>query len=249
MLELNKVYQGNCNELIKSIDDNSIDIIITSPPYNKAGYEGFIRKRHSKDSWGKRNIDYDNVAENDFMIEEDYQKWQIEFLNECYRVLKPNGSMFYNHKIRVAKHKASHPIEWILKSKLIFRQQITWDRGNSPAVAPIRYLPTTELIFWLTKEQKQPNFYRNKECEFLTEVWRINASHDKSHPASFPIELVDNILCNIPNDGNIVVLDPFAGIGKTLISAKTHNMNYIGFDISNKYCDETETILNDEVKS
>lgn len=47
-MELNKIYNIDCLEGLRQLEDNSIDVIITSPPYNKAGYEGFIRKRHSK---------------------------------------------------------------------------------------------------------------------------------------------------------------------------------------------------------
>lgn len=239
MIEL---YNEDCLERLRKIETDSIDIIITSPPYNKAGYEGFIRKRHSSDSWKQRNVDYGDDAENDFMPEEDYEKWQIEVLNECWRVLKPNGSMFYNHKVRVTKHKGKHPIEWIIKSKFIFRQQIVWDRGNSPAVAPIRYLPTTELIFWLTKEAKQPNFNRNKDCKFLGEVWRFNAKQNDLHPAPFPIELPNNILDCI-NGNDITVLDCFMGIGTTGLSAINHNMNFIGIEINNTYFNIARQII------
>lgn len=165
-------------------------------------------------------------------------------LNECWRVLKLDGSLFYNHKVRIAQHKASHPIEWLLKTKFILRQQIIWDRGNSPTVAPIRYVPTTELIFWMTKERCQPNFKRKKDAPFLTEVWRINPSKDKEHPASYPIELVDAILYNINNkNGEAIVLDPFCGIGKTCMSAKKYGFKYIGFEQSKRYCEIAEENL------
>ena len=153
-----KLINDDCLNALDKISNNSIDVIITSPPYNKAGYEGFIRKSHNKDSWKRRNIDYQDNPYSDFMEDSKYQDWQIKILNKCYDLLKDDGSIFYNHKIRVAKHKASHPIEWLLKTKLIFRQQIVWNRKASPTVAPIRYIPNTELIFWLTKNQKQPNF-------------------------------------------------------------------------------------------
>lgn len=74
-MELNKIYNIDCLEGLRQLEDNSIDVIITSPPYNKAGYEGFIRKRHSKDSWSKRNIDYDGNEYIDFMPEDKYQEW------------------------------------------------------------------------------------------------------------------------------------------------------------------------------
>ncbi len=97
MIELNKIYNEDCLETMSRMEDESIDLVITSPPYNKAGYEGFIRKRHEKDVWKRRNIDYDEDASKDFLKEEEYQNNQIKVLNEIHRVLKKDGSLFYNH--------------------------------------------------------------------------------------------------------------------------------------------------------
>jgi modification methylase len=240
-MEINKIYNEDCLETMKRMPDNFVDLIITSPPYNKAGYEGFIRKRHSKDSWGSRNIDYDNNSENDFMIEKDYQSLQIKVLNEMQRILKSDGSIFYNHKVRVANHKASHPIEWIIKTKLNFRQQIIWNRKNSPAVSPIRYLPNTELIFWLTKTNIQPNFLRKKDLLFKGEVWEFSAKPNKLHPAPFPEELPINIIKCIKEKKDILVYDPYSGIGTTCKVAKDYGFNYIGSEISKEYTELANT--------
>lgn len=228
---INKVVCGDCLDVMKDIPDNSIDIFFTSPPYNKAGYEGFIRKKHKSDAWSRRNIDYGGKPEEDFMEEEDYQKWQVKVLNECWRVLKKDGNLFYNHKVRVAQHKASHPIEWLLKTKLIFRQQLIWDRGATPTISPIRFLPTTELIFWLTKERNQPNFCR---LDNSSEVLRIKPDSNPNHPATFPEELVRKI---VKHCGGDIVLDPFCGIGNTCLVAKELGRKYIGIEINLEYCD------------
>jgi len=89
------IHLEPCEETLKRFEDNSIDLIITSPPYN-------IGKMHSN------RLKFGSYANND-MKEPDYQKWQIEVLNECYRVLSENGSMFYNHKVRIKDGKAIHP--------------------------------------------------------------------------------------------------------------------------------------------
>jgi site-specific DNA-methyltransferase (adenine-specific) len=245
-METNKIYNENCLDTMAKMPDNFIDLIITSPPYNKAGYEGFIRKRHEKDTWSKgRNIEYGGEADNDFMIEAKYQEQQIKVLNEMHRILKPNGSVFYNHKVRVAQHKASHPIEWILKSNLTFRQQIIWDRKSSPAVAPIRYMPTTELIFWLTKTPCQPNFERAKSPLFVGEVWQFSAKPNPLHPAPFPEELPTNIMmCIKDKTEDFVVYDPYAGTGTTLKVAKSFGLKYFGSEINSNYCRLANETLN-----
>lgn len=242
-MKLNKIYNEDCLNTMKRMEDNSIDLIITSPPYNKAGYEGFIRKRHERDAWSARNISYGDDAKNDFMVEEDYQEWQIKILSEIKRVLKPDGSLFYNHKVRVAKHKASHPIEWLLKSGLTFRQQLIWDRKSSPAVSPIRYMPSTELIFWMTKTPCQPNFERKKDCLFLGEVWQFSPKPNKLHPAPFPEELPTNIIQCLKNTENVVVYDPFSGIGTVCVTSKKFGLNYIGSEINKQYCEISEKLL------
>ena len=242
-MELNKIYNEDCLTTMSKMEDNSIDLVITSPPYNKAGYEGFIRKRHERDAWSARNIEYDGDAKNDFMPESEYQEWQIKVLNEIQRVLKPDGSLFYNHKIRVAKHKACHPIEWLMKTNLTFRQQLIWDRKSSPAVAPIRYMPSTELIFWMTKTPCQPNFERKKDCLYFGEVWTFSPKPNKLHPAPFPEELPTNIMQCIKNTDNIIVYDPFSGIGTTCITAKKFGFNYIGSEINEKYCNLSNELL------
>jgi len=244
-MKLNHIYNEDCLTTMSRLPDNSIDLVITSPPYNKSGYEGFIRKRHSKDSWNGRNIDYDDDSQNDFMIEADYQAQQVEVLNEIHRILKVDGSVFYNHKIRIAQHKASHPIEWLLKTNLTFRQQLVWNRTNSPAVNPIRYLPSTELIFWLTKTPTQPNFSRSKELLFKGEVWEFSAKPNKAHPAPFPEELPTNIMMCVKNKTeDFVVYDPYSGTGTTCKVAADFGFNFIGSETVKRYCDIAEERLN-----
>lgn len=237
MLELNKIHLCDCLEGLKQLDDNSIDLIVTSPPYNmgnKSGGENW----HSK-------IDYDNYIDDRNEIE--YQEWQIEVCNEMYRVLKPGGSLFYNHKVRSRNNQGILPSSWLLKTKLTFRQLIIWERMGSANVNTTHYLPTNELIYWMTKGNERVRFSRQPyqlqtgknrgQIVPLTEVWKIQFDMNNEHPAPYPIELVDRIIPSIlaGGDDNIVVLDPFMGSGTTAISAKKHNCDWIGFDMSELY--------------
>jgi modification methylase len=236
MLELNKIYCCDVLEGLKQLDDASIDLIITSPPYNKAGFNG-KNKRTEHCIWNK-TIDYSGNVDVDCMDEEYYEQWQTDILNECYRVLKDDGSMFYNHKIRVKKNQISHPLEWISKSQFRCRQIITWDRTASPNPDPCRYVPTTELIFWLSKTNKNPRFKRDANAMFQTEVWRFPADKNTEHPAPFPVALPDNIIPSVAQGERITVLDPFMGSGTVAISALKNSCNYIGFEISEEYCNK-----------
>ena len=100
-MRLNTIVKTDVMEGMKLLPDKSIDIIITSPPYNKAGLNG-IRADSPKKNW-KANIVYGGDMSIDCKPEDEYQRWQIDFLNECERVLKDDGSLFYNHKNRIHK--------------------------------------------------------------------------------------------------------------------------------------------------
>ena len=143
-MELNKIYQGDCLELLKQVESESVDCIVTSPPYNKQSAK---RKCGKTDSWQKANIDYGNFK--DDLREQEYQEQQKMVLRECLRVLKKDGSIFYNHKPRIVNHKTIFPHEWL--SEFNVRQMIVWNRKSSPVLEPIRFMPCVEYIFWITK--------------------------------------------------------------------------------------------------
>lgn len=241
-MELNKIYCMDVLYGLKQLNDESIDLIITSPPYNKFG----LTKAKSSIlgcNWHK-TIDYNDDPMNDFMDEQDYEKWQIDVLNECFRVLKKDGSMFYNHKNRIFKGEIVSPYKWLFETPFKIRQEIIWDRGSSPNVDSVRYIPSTELIYWLTKSER-PRFRRQKDTEFKSEVWRIVPNRGTEHPAPFPIEIPNNIIPCIAQRERIVVLDPFMGSGTVAVSAMLNGCDYIGFEKFEKYVDMAEKRLED----
>ena len=126
-------------EGIKQLEDESIDIIITSPPYNKAGLNGVCKGA----KWNK-TINYGGDINIDNRPEDEYQEWQTDILNECYRVLKKDGLLFYNHKNRIVKGKGYiiSPYSWLLKTPFLIRQEIIWNRKNGPNQDPSRYVPS-----------------------------------------------------------------------------------------------------------
>ena len=233
-LELNKIHNENCLETMKGIPSDSVDCVVTSPPYNKTGFRGKRDSSKGVGRWSGADISYGEFG--DDKDEEEYKQEQIEVLNELYRILKPNGSIFYNHKVRRNNGKASHPFEWIVKSKCNFYQQIIWDRGSA-VDHNIGYLtPTTELIFWLTKETPK---VLKKQDRFSNEIWRINALPMKDHPAPFPEELVGQCLI-LTTDENDLIYDPYMGSGTSAKVAKQLKRNYIGSEISPEYCQIAE---------
>lgn len=242
-----KVIRGDCLEQLRLLPGDSVDCVVTSPPYNLKGLKGLKGLCHSYPAkWNGKYIqatyglDYDG----DDLVETDYQAWQIAILNECHRVIKDTGSIFYNHKNRRLKGTTRSPLEFIARTKLNFYQEIVWDRCSSHIPAVRKLGESTERIYWLTKTTK-PNVYKPKGILWKCEVWRqmpVQGKKRPNHPAPYPIELPMNCILLTTKPGD-TVLDPFAGSGTTLVAAQQLGRNGIGIEISEKYCQLIEQRL------
>ena len=215
------LWQGDCLELMKDIPDGSVDIIITSPPYNLG---------NTHHTGGKRFKPYGKY--NDDMKELDYQAWQVEVLNECFRILKDDGSLLYNHKNRISKGVQITPYQWILKTDFIVKQEIVW-QNRSQNFDKIRFYPFTERVYWLAKSPKTKLFNAiNHHDVFTTSDWYSVGTKGKFKRA-FPVKMVDDLLTCFPNAE--VVLDPFMGSGTTGVACKNLNRNFIGIELDENY--------------
>lgn len=234
---VNRVICSNCLKAMGEMPDESVNLIITSPPYNKGSAD---RKCSKSDSWSKANIDYGIFKDN--LPEEEYQKWQKDIIKECLRVLRKEGSIFYNHKPRIVNHKVIFPHEWLLDFNI--RQMIIWDRKNTPVLEPIRFMPTVEYIFWITKERKTPKF--NPKAFQFKEVWRISPDSGNEHPAPFPLEIPKRCIIACSDEGDMV-LDPFLGSGTSAVASKELGRNFIGIELNPTYCKIAEDRLRQEI--
>ena len=235
MLEFNKIYQIDVLEGLRKLDDNSIDCGVSSPPYNKLG---LMKGKKQKGGDWDGYITYDNFEDN--MPEDEYQKWQIEILNEIQRVLKPGGSFFYNHKNRRYDKTEYSPYEWVSKSNINIYQTIIWDRKADVNNSLYFFQPVYELVYWLTKDNKKAPIFNKRDLIEQKSIWRISPKMNIPHPAPFPDELVEHFINATTKEGD-VVLDPFMGVGTTALVAKRLGRKYIGFDISGEYVNIAET--------
>lgn len=194
-MELNKIYKEDCLTTLSKMEDDSVDLIITSPPYNKNAYAS---AKGSDKTWRAlrgRQIAYDEY--DDAMNPDEYELWQRKVIEECIRVLKPHGSLFYNHKDILVKGLAVAP-KWVYDFSL--HQQIIWNRGSSLANDPHYFQPITEYIYWIVKDVK--HFYFNKKnAAFKQSIWNINFEINTEHPAPFPEALVGNIVVSCSKEG------------------------------------------------
>ena len=232
------ILNKDCIEGMKEIEDNSIDCIITSPPYNKKGLLGKVKRGNQ--IWSKFQIDYSSYG--DDMPEIEYQQWMIEFLNECHRIIKPDGSIFFNHKPRRHNNRCYLPTDFISHSNVELYQLIIWDRRNSPNIRNDLLVPCTEHVYWFCKNK--PKVFRDAvDSLYRSEVWTISPEKQKDHPAPFPEQLVENCMLLTTKEGD-TVLDPFMGSGTTAVVAKKMNRNCIGFEIDKNYIKIVEEKLN-----
>ena len=229
MLELNKIYCMDCLEGMKQIPDNTIDLIVTSPPYNN--FRNRRTQKSRENYWKRTNIVYKDFS--DKMSDDDYIQWQISCINEMVRIIKPTGTIAYNHKDRIFNFMVLSPLQWIFQTDAIYRQRITWDRCGMQAYNPVRFYRCEEDIYILGKQSK---FKWNKDAAKYMSIWRIPPTKNEGFPCSYPIELPRRLIEAFTDKGD-VVLDPFSGSGTTAVAALQLGRKYIGFEISQEYVD------------
>lgn len=218
----------DCLEGLKSIESDTVDCIVTSPPYNK----GTQNLKTGNQIWKGFKIDYDEYQDN--KADEEYSEWMKDVLNELHRIIKPTGSVFFNHKV-VLRDCRGHFPKWVFDSRLSLYQMIVWDRQCSSNMRKETLYPTYELIFWLVKGK--PSVFKN-QAKFKNDIWPILPDRGNRHPAPFPYQLAENCIhlaCKKGSDS--LVIDPFVGSGTVALAAKENGFRFIGFELSRSYVD------------
>lgn len=215
---INKIHNIPCLQLLEQIADNTIDLTITSPPYNLG------EKHHTGNNVFEA---YDEYI--DDMPEGEYQSNQIEVLNAIYRATKQGGSVMYNHKNRIKNGKQITPYEWLLKTDWTLKQEVVWFNG-SQNFDKCRFYPMTERIYWLSKGT-DTNFTNAINQHDL--IKDTAEGTDKEHKRAFPVKLARRFMLCFPHAE--LIFDPYMGSGTTAIAALNEKRNYIGTEISKKY--------------
>ena len=229
MLPINKIYNMDCLEGIKLMPDNSIDLVVTDPPYkivqggcsNKAvtiNACGGILNKHDGD-----NIELVKKGKIFNHNEIQFNEW----LPEIYRVLKDNSHCY----IMINGRNLAELQMEAEKVGFRFHNIIAWDKGN--ATPNKWYMQRLEFILFLFKgEAKNIN---NMGTTTLLQVPNIKRG-TKLHPTEKPTDLM-KILIENSSKKNDIVLEPFAGCGSTLLACKETGRNFIGFELDKHYFD------------
>jgi len=232
-----ELYNGDCIEILKDLQEATVDLIFADPPYNLSGDNSLTVHagkpvRCDKGQW-------DKIA--------DFHEFNITWMRECTRVLKPGGTIWISGTLH------SHPsVGMALKQLgLWIVNDIVWYKPNAtPLLSKNRFVPSTEIIWVATKNK---NYYFNYELaksmnngKQMRNLWEINAQrHITLHPTEKPEKLLERIILIGSKVGD-TVLDPFMGSGTTGAVAKKYERDFIGieidarfFEISNKRIDST----------
>lgn len=237
-----KIYEMDCLDGFLMLEDESIDHVSTSPPYNLGGFHADRKLRSYADF-------------SDDMPEEEYRDFIKHVIKECYRVLKCTGSFFLNMKTRIIDGVSIPPF-WVLEDNPFYlKQEIVWHYPSTANVDKIRFFPLFEYVFWFIKDLRR--FRWNNEWAIIGNVWEISHITDRNetkvgegsnciqHPAPFPTQLSQTMILATTNEGDIV-LDPFLGSGTTLKVCRKYKRNGIGFE---KFFSNYEKIARQRIMS
>ncbi len=211
------IVHADCRDILPLIPDKSIDLVLTSPPFNLGNNHHTGNKKHS--------------PYNDDLPEEEYQSQQQLILGDLFALVKETGSCFYQHKNRIKDGISITPYIWLNLTNWIVKQEIVWF-NRSQNFDKCRYYPMTERIYWLAK-RTDTKLYNTQN---LHDDWHIEPEGtNNQHTRAFPEELGLNVIVSFPESN--LILDPFLGSGTTAYCAKKLGRKCIGIEISEKYCE------------
>ena len=247
-----KILNGNCIKEIKKIPDKSFDLIFADPPYNLQIGGKLKRPDDSKvngvdDKWDQ------------FKNFEQYDNFCKEWLSECKRVLKDNGSIWvigsYHNIFRVGYHVQNLGY-WILND-------VIWKKNNPmPNFRGTRFTNAHETLIWASKNKNSKYTFNYQSLKCLNDDlqmrsdWtlaicngseRIKKGGKKVHSTQKPESLLHRVLLASTNKDDLI-LDPFLGTGTTAVVAKKIGRNYFGIEKEKKYFNVAKQRLKKTIK-
>ena len=240
---MNTIICDDALSALKTIEDNSVDIVLTSPPYNF-------------------DIEYDTHNDNDDA--HNYIDTLVSIFDECSRTLKDGGRLIVNIQPNYKDYFPTHHYltTAMVDSGLIWRGEIIWLKNNikkltawgsykSPSSPYLSY--PFEFIEVFSKgtikhfgNKDDIDITKDEFIKYVNGHWSIAPERrmkEFNHPAMFPEELVMRCL-KLFSYKNDVILDPFNGVGTTTFVAHQMNRKYIGIDISESYCEVARNRIN-----
>ena len=230
MFAIDNIYTVDAYEAIKQIPDKSIDLIVTDPPYEINHLEGGGMLNEKRIAGLMYELSDNNL---DVGIDEN-------MLSEFMRVCKKPNMYIWCNKILIPKLMEY----FVIKNSLLF-DIICWHKTNAMPLCGSKYLTDTEYCLYFRDGVRLNTSYSTASTHYELPI-NIGDKDKFSHPTIKPLKIIENLITNSSNAGDIV-LDPFVGSGTTAAAAKNLGRHYIGFEINEKWADVARRRLNNEL--
>lgn len=210
-----KLYQGDCLEIMENIDDNSVDLIITDPPYQIETVGGGIIKKEHKEY--VKEISTMNSS------------FSSKVLDEMCRIMKK-----INIYIFCSQKQIIPLLDYFVKNKKCNWNILSWHKTNPIPTCNNKYLTDTEFVLFF--REKGVRIYGSFETKKTWYATPINKTDKKmyNHPTVKPENIIYNFIINSSKESD-VIFDPFMGSGTTGKMALLNNRNFIGVEIDESY--------------
>jgi site-specific DNA-methyltransferase (adenine-specific)/modification methylase len=247
---LNSIIFGDCIVELKKLQNNSVDLLLTDPPYNASSTVINLPNNTTGGAFYKINEEWDK-----FDNSADYLNWTRQWLKETDRVLKNMGSSL----ICCSIHNISEIIFVLKELKYRPLNIITWKKTNPmPNITKRMLTHSVEFVVWFAKDRgwtfnydDMKKYNNNKQ---LRDVWefalcqgneRLKGKNNRaSHPTQKPLKLFDRLI-EMASNKNDIILDPFIGSGTTAISCLNMSRNYIGIENNVDYYNLANARINE----
>jgi site-specific DNA-methyltransferase (adenine-specific)/modification methylase len=239
-MEYNKIIQGDSLTILKTIPDESIDMIFTDPPYmisqkglkiDRTNIQNRSLRRNGRKS---KELNYDFGEWDHFKSRKDFLEWTESWVKECFRVLKDTG----NFVSFFSKSEISH-FEDILNEYGHVRQTIVWHKTNPvPQIFKVGFMSSVEFMSWATKQKGAKHTFNHQlgQHHNYIETPICMGKEREDHPTQKPLKAVTWLIEYLTNKDDIV-LDPFCGVGTILVACKKMNRRYLGIELKQEYID------------
>jgi len=237
----NTLLCGDCLLLLKDIPDNSVDLVVTDPPYefvcgggggsfgnkNRSYHQEYINLAQSNYEREGNRID-SNKPKQRGSIKLISEGFDFKVLDECCRVLKAINIYVWCSKAQVRKL-----LEYF-EDKGCATDILTWHKTNPTPTCNNTYLSDTEYcIFARQKGVKVRGGYETKRKYYVSEA-NVDDKKKWKHPTIKPLNIIENLIINSSQEGE-VVLDCFMGSGTTGVACKNLNRKFIGMELNEEY--------------
>lgn len=214
-----KLYNEDCLKILKNINNNSIDLIVTDPPYKltKRGSSGTMGG-YWKSEKAKQGIIFDN---NNIEIK--------DYIYELYRVLKDKSILY----IMCNNTNLQEMLNQGINAGFNFVKCLIWEKGNK--ICGTYYMGCYEYILLFRKGGHRPiNKCGTPDILHIPIKKLKDKNGNNLHDTEKPVELMKILVENSSNE-NELVLDPFMGIGTTGVACKELNRDFIGIELDENY--------------